>query len=186
MSPRFAVRETAINGVRVIKRTRVGDTRGFLERLFDSDELAAAGWVWPIVQINLTHTGNRGTLRGLHYQRPPAAEAKLVTCVRGTVLDVALDLRAGSPTHGRVHAEELSEANGCALLIPPGCAHGFQSLTDDVGLIYSHSAAYAPGHEGGVDPLDPALGITWPIAHPTLSDRDRGHPAFGATKAISL
>jgi len=186
MRARFAITQTAIVGVRVIERTRMGDARGFLERLFDADELAASGWTWPIIQINHTRTTTRGTLRGLHYQRPPVAEAKIVTCVRGAVLDVVLDLRGGSPTRGRVHAEDLSEANRRALMIPPGCAHGFQALTDGVELIYLHSAAYAPAHEGGVDPLDPALGIVWPIANPTFSDRDCGHPAFAATEAIIL
>ncbi len=186
MSARFTVIDTTIAGVRLIERQRVGDARGFLERLFCADELVGAGWVWPIVQINRTRTERRGTIRGMHFQRPPAAEAKLVTCVGGAVFDVALDLRDGSPTYGQAHAETLSEDNRRTLLIPPGCAHGFQALEDGAELLYLHSAAYAPAHEGGVDARDPALGIAWPTADPTLSDRDRGHPAFAATKAITL
>ena len=186
MSARFTITLTAIEGVRVIERQRIGDARGFLERLFCADELAAAGWVWPIAQINRTLTPVPGTLRGLHYQRPPAAEAKFVTCVHGAVLDVALDLRAGSPTFGRHHTEILSGENRCALLIPPGCAHGFQVIEAGAELIYIHSAAYAPAHEGGVDARDPALAIAWPIADPILSDRDRGHPPLSATEATTL
>lgn len=186
MSGRFIVTETLIDGVRVVERTRLGDARGFLERLFDADELAKAGWRWPIAQINRTLTSSRGTIRGFHYQRHPVAEAKLVACVRGAVLDVVLDLRSGSPTYGQLHSEDLSEENRRALLIPPGCAHGFQALDDGVELVYFHSAAYSPNHEGGVDPLDPALAVAWPIGNVLLSDRDRSHPAFAATKAIDL
>jgi dTDP-4-dehydrorhamnose 3,5-epimerase len=133
-----------------------------------------------IVQANRTATVRAGTVRGMHFQRPPHAEAKLVACIRGRVLDVALDLRRGSPTFLRWHAEELSEDNGVSLLIPEGCAHGFQSLEDGVEMLYFHTAAHVPSAEGGVDALDPRLGIPWPLAVVNRSPRDASHPAIDA------
>ena len=107
----------------------MGDARGFLSRLFCAEELRAAGWTGPIAQINHTHTARKGTVRGMHFQYPPHAEMKLVSCLRGEVWDVAVDIRAGSQTFLRWHAEILSADNGRALLIPQGFAHGFQALT---------------------------------------------------------
>lgn len=172
---RFACTPLAIPGVVAVQRQRIGDARGSLSRLFCAEELAAAGWTWPVAQINHTHTARAGTVRGMHYQRPPHAEAKLVTCLRGRVWDVAVDLRTGSPTFLHWCARELSAENLTALLIPPGCAHGFQALTDDVELLYLHSAAYAPEAEGGLRPTDPQLGIAWPLPVAGLSARDAGH-----------
>jgi len=172
---RFTITDTPLSGLKVIKRQSMGDTRGFLSRLFCADELAAAGWKKPIAQINHSYTARRGTVRGMHFQRPPHAEMKLVTCIRGEVWDVAVDLRRGSPTFLHWHAEQLSAENGCALLIPEGFAHGFQTLTDDVELLYCHSEAYAAQAEGGLNPNDPRLGIAWPLAIAELSARDAGH-----------
>ena len=125
---RLAIQATPIAGLKIIQRTTISDTRGFLSRIFCADELASAGWVWPIAQINHTLTKIPGTVRGMHFQFPPRAEAKLVSCIRGAVWDVAVDIRRGSPTYLNWHAEELSAANQRALLIPPGFAHGFQTL----------------------------------------------------------
>ena len=172
---RFTITDLPMAGLKRVQRQRLGDSRGFLARLFCADELAAAGWTQPIVQINHTFTAKQGTVRGMHFQRPPHAEMKLVSCIRGEVWDVAVDLRVGSPTYLHWHAERLSAQNGCALLIPEGFAHGFQALTDDVELLYCHSAAYAAQAEGGLNPNDPRLGIAWPLAIAELSARDAGH-----------
>ena len=124
---RLAIADLPLAGLKRIERQRLGDARGFLSRLFCAEELAAAGWSKPIAQINQTFTAKRGTVRGLHFQYPPHAEMKLVSCLRGEVWDVAVDVRAGSKTFLRWHAERLSADNGCALLIPEGFAHGFQA-----------------------------------------------------------
>ena len=168
--------ETAIAGVVVVHRERRGDARGFLARLFDGEALRDAGWPAPIAQVNHTFTEKAGTVRGMHYQRAPHAEAKLVSCIRGRVYDVAVDLRRDSPTYLAWTGHELSADNGDALLIPEGCAHGFQALSDDVELVYCHSAAFEPSVEGGVHPTDPAVGIVWPLPVQNLSARDAAHP----------
>lgn len=172
---RFTITDLPLAGLKRVERQSLGDNRGFLARLFCAEELASAGWKKPIAQINHTHTAKQGTVRGMHFQHPPHAEMKLVSCIRGEVWDVAVDLRVGSPTFLRWHTERLSVENGCALLIPEGFAHGFQALTDDVELLYCHSEAYAAHAEGGLNPTDPRLGIAWPLAIAELSPRDAGH-----------
>lgn len=178
---RFILRDLPLAGLILVERQRSGDRRGFLSRLFCSEELAAAGWEKPINQINLTCTAKRGTVRGMHFQQAPHAEMKLVSCVRGEVYDVAVDVRANSPTFLQWHAEYLSADNGRALLIPEGFAHGFQTLTDEVDLLYCHSAAYCPSAEAGLNPQDRRLAITWPLAIADLSPRDAAHPSIDST-----
>jgi dTDP-4-dehydrorhamnose 3,5-epimerase len=173
---RFALTETPLAGVKVVERELRGDARGFLVRLFCAEELAQAGWRQPIAQINHTRTARRGTVRGMHFQLPPHAEMKLVMCMRGSAWDVAVDLRAGSSTFLRWHSEVLSADNRKALLIPEGCAHGFQAVSDDCELIYLHSAAYAPDSESALNALDPRLNIAWPEAVVDRSARDQAHP----------
>jgi dTDP-4-dehydrorhamnose 3,5-epimerase len=173
---RFTVTDLPLAGLKRIERQRLGDSRGFLTRLFCAEELAAAGWHKPIAQINYTFTGKRGTVRGMHYQSPPYAEMKLVTCMQGEVWDVAVDLRAGSPTFLQWHACPLSTDNHWALLIPEGFAHGFQALSDDVILLYCHSAAHSPEAEAALNAQDPRLAITWPQAITEISLRDAKHP----------
>lgn len=172
---RFSVEDTPLPGLKAIRRHRLGDERGFLARLFCDVELSSAGWRKPVAQANLTRTTRRGTVRGLHFQQPPHAEMKLVSCVRGAVWDLVLDLRQGSPTFLQWHAEKLSDANDRALLIPEGFAHGFQALTEDVEMLYLHSAPHVPEAEGGLSPLDPKLAITWPEPIAVISDRDKSH-----------
>lgn len=172
----FAVSDLPLAGLKLVERRYRGDSRGFLARLFCAQELASAGWVKPIVQVNHTCTARRGTVRGMHFQYPPHAEMKLVSCIRGEVWDVAVDLRADSPTSLCWHAERLSADNGRALLIPEGFAHGFQALTDDVELLYCHSAPYSPSAEAGLNPQDARLAIAWPMSITELSVRDAGHP----------
>jgi dTDP-4-dehydrorhamnose 3,5-epimerase len=176
VSRRFEVLPQGLEGLVALRRQRLSDARGWLTRMFCAQELAQAGWHSPVAQINHTHTARRGTVRGMHYQVPPHAEAKLVSCLRGAVWDVAVDLRQGSPTFLQYRAMELSADNLTALLIPPGFAHGFQALTDEAELLYLHSAAHAPGFEAGLHPHDPALAVDWPLPVDNLSARDRSHP----------
>jgi dTDP-4-dehydrorhamnose 3,5-epimerase len=180
---RFDLIPLAVPGVVAIRRHRIGDERGSLSRIFCAQELAAAGWRWPIAQINHTQTELAGTVRGMHFQHPPHGEAKLVTCLRGRAWDVAVDLRRDSPTFLQWCAYEISCDNQTAVLIPPGCAHGFQALTDCVELVYAHSAPHVPQVEGGLSPLDPLLGIDWPLPVERLSHRDSSHPGLEAAFA---
>ena len=176
---RFAITDLPLAGLKLVERQRLGDSRGFLSRLFCAEEMAATGWHKPIAQVNHTCTATRGTVRGMHFQHPPHAEMKLVTCIRGEVWDVAVDLRNDSPTFLQWHAATLSADNGRALLLPEGCAHGFQALVDDVELLYCHSAAYCPSADAGLNPLDARLAISWPLAIAELSARDAAHPLIG-------
>jgi dTDP-4-dehydrorhamnose 3,5-epimerase len=170
---------TPIAGVWTVETAPRGDARGRLTRLFCADTFAAAtGRDLRFVQVNHTTTARRGTVRGLHYQHAPHAETKLIRCIRGRVWDVAVDLRRDSPTYGRWHAVELADDNERQILIPEGCAHGFQALTDDAQLLYQHTAAHAPAHEAGVRHDDARLAIAWPLPVALVSERDLGHPTL--------
>lgn len=177
---RLTLGSTNIAGVISVSRASVADDRGAFARLFCADELADAGWTGPIAQVNVSFSKRRGTIRGMHYQLPPAAEMKLISCTRGMVLDVAVDLRADSPTFLAFHSEHLSAEQGGGLIIPPGCAHGFQTLTDDVELIYCHSQPFDAHAERGLNPFDERLAIPWPEPVSIMSDRDRSHPRMAA------
>lgn len=177
---RFTCIETPISGLTLIQRHPIGDQRGYLERLFCREGLAELLQDRPIVQINHSYTATAGTLRGMHFQHPPHAEMKLVTCLRGEVYDVAVDLRQGSRTLLHWHAERISADNHRTLLIPEGFAHGFQTLSEDCELLYLHTAAYRPQAEGGVNALDPRLAIRWPLPLVDRSARDRAHPFLDA------
>lgn len=177
MSDRFDILDTPIEGLTLIRRKPLGDRRGYLERLFCADELQVllpAGR--DIAQINRTLTRKRGTVRGLHFQHPPHADAKFVSCLRGEVFDVAVDLRQDSPTFLEWHGEFLGEDNHNTLLIPEGFAHGFQALANDCEMLYFHTATYRPQAEDGLNPRDPHLNIAWPQVIVELSDRDAAHP----------
>jgi dTDP-4-dehydrorhamnose 3,5-epimerase len=167
---------TAIDGLYEVERPRLGDARGFFSRFFDAEIFRRAGWDAPVVQMNHTRTEAAGVVRGMHFQRPPHGEWKYVSCLRGEVFDVAVDLRQGSATFGAWHGAILSEANGRSLLIPEGFAHGFQTLVPECELIYLHSATYAPAAEGGVNALDSSLAIAWPLPIAARSERDVGLP----------
>jgi dTDP-4-dehydrorhamnose 3,5-epimerase len=170
---RLSVKALPLQGLTLIERQHLRDERGFFSRLFCADELAAVGWQQPIAQINHTLTTLTGTVRGLHYQTPPHAEMKLVSCIRGKAWDVAVDLRANSPTFLQWYAQILSEQNGFALLIPEGFAHGFQALTDNVELLYCHSSPFSPNNEAALDAQDKRLAITWPLPILSRSKRDQ-------------
>lgn len=176
MSASLKVSSTPLEGLKVVNGTRLEDSRGFLERLFCDDELREVLGTRTIVQVNHTLTVKAGAVRGMHFQRPPHAEMKFVTCLRGTVFDVAVDLRRGSPTMLKWHAEELSSEAPKILVIPEGFAHGFQTLTNDCEMLYFHTARYSRVAEGGVSVRDPMVGIHWPREIGELSPRDESHP----------
>lgn len=170
------IASTAIAGVCVAETSYFQDNRGAFARLFCESELADAVGNRKIRQINQSRTAAIGAVRGMHFQRAPHAEMKMVRCIKGRVWDVAVDLRAGSPTFLQHHAQELSAANALMLIIPEGCAHGFQVIEPDSELLYLHTASYAPSAEGGVRFDDPALNIAWPLPVTDLSERDKQHP----------
>jgi len=172
--------DTQIPGVLLAETSRVSDHRGAFARFFCEEALADALDGRHIVQINHSRTRQAGAVRGMHYQHAPNAEMKMVRCLRGKVWDVALDLRTGSPTFLHWHAVELSVDNDRMMVIPEGCAHGFQVLEADSELLYLHTAAYTPASEGGVRYDDPAIGIDWPLNIADLSGRDRNHPLLAA------
>ena len=173
---RFDCIDTPLLGLKVIQRKRIEDSRGFLSRFFCANEFNAYGFNKPVSQINHTLTRQKGAVRGLHYQQPPHAEIKLVSCLKGEVFDVAVDLRKDSPTFLHWHGELLSDNNQRSLLIPEGFAHGFQTLTEDCELIYLHSAPYVKEAEAALNVTDTRLSITWPLDITELSERDRSHP----------
>jgi dTDP-4-dehydrorhamnose 3,5-epimerase len=173
---RLQLTSTVIEGVQVLQRQPLGDSRGYLERMFCDEELAEWLSAGRIRQVNHTFTALAGTVRGLHFQHAPVSEAKIISCLRGEVFDVAVDLRKGSPTFLKWHAEVLSTANHRSLLIPPGVAHGFQTLAPDTELIYFHTAPHSPEAEGGVHPEEPRVGIAWPRPVSGLSQRDANQP----------
>lgn len=172
---RFDFIPTPLAGLISVQRKAIEDQRGFLSRFYCADEFREIGLDKPIAQINHTLTRSRGAVRGLHFQYPPFAEAKLVSCLRGEIFDVAVDLRRGSPTFLHWHGVLLSAQNRMSLLIPEGFAHGFQAMTGDCELIYLHTASYRPEAEGALNVADPALGIAWPLAVTEISERDRNH-----------
>ncbi len=172
--------QTPLGGAWVIELEELGDERGWFARTFDVEEFQARGLNPAIVQCNTSFNPRRGTLRGLHYQAEPHGESKLVRCVRGAIFDVAVDLRAGSPTRCRWHGVELSAENRLAYYIPAALAHGFQTLTEDCEVLYQMGHRYVPEAAQGVRFDDPAFGIEWPRppAQRIVSDRDRSYPDF--------
>ena len=170
------LKATPIAGVWEVHTEPRADARGSFTRLYCAEAFDAAMPGLCFVQTNLSFTRQRGTVRGLHLQRAPAQEYKLVRCLRGRVFDAAADLRAASPTYGRCVTMELCETRHVALLIPPGVAHGFQALTDEVQLLYQHSCAFDAKLDDGVRHDDPLLAIDWPLPVCGLSPRDRQLP----------
>lgn len=164
---------TPLDGVMVAETRQFSDHRGGFGRLFCEQDLAPVIGARRIVQVNHSRTRAQGAIRGLHFQRSPHAEMKFVRCIAGRVWDVAVDLRRASPTFLHWHAEELSPQNGRMLVVPEGCAHGFQVLEEDSQMLYLHTAFYAPDAEGGVAYDDPRLAIPWPLAPTDVSDGDR-------------
>jgi dTDP-4-dehydrorhamnose 3,5-epimerase len=169
-------RETALAGVWIVEPEPVADARGFFARTWCRREFEARGLNPALAQCGVSVTRRRGTVRGMHYQAAPHAEAKLVRCTRGAVHDVALDVRRGSPTFGRWVATELTAASHRMLYVPEGVAHGFQTLTDDTEVLYQISEFHHPESERGIRWDDAGAAIAWPVADVTVSPRDAGLP----------
>jgi dTDP-4-dehydrorhamnose 3,5-epimerase len=167
---------TPLAGAYTITLTPFEDERGRFARTYCKNEFAQIGHDKEWVQINHSLTRHKGTIRGMHFQYPPAAEIKLIRCVAGKVLDVIVDLRKTSATYLQWFGTELSADNDRMIYIPEGFAHGFQALEDNAALIYHHSQFYQPGTEGGLHYNDPALAIAWPLPLTLISDRDQSHP----------
>jgi len=170
--------ETALKGAFLIALERQEDARGFFTRTWCQREFEAHGLRTQWVQCNVSFNRKKGTLRGMHYQAAPYEEVKLVRCTMGAIYDVIIDLRADSPTFKRWVAVELTAVNRCMLFIPEGFVHGFQTLRDNTEAFYQMSQFYAPEYARGVRWDDPAFNITWPLAKPIMSERDRHHPDF--------
>lgn len=163
-------------GAFLIDLERREDDRGFFARFYCENEFAAHGLETRWVQMNTSLSRQTGTIRGLHLQKPPKAEAKVVRCLRGAIWDVIVDLREGSPTFAKWYATELNEDNRSMLYIPKGCAHGFQTLQQNSELLYLHSEFYSPEYEGGLKFDDPDIAISWPLHVTELSARDQNLP----------
>lgn len=174
--------QTPLNGAWVLELELLGDERGWFSRTFDAEEFAARGLNPAVVQCNASFNARRDTLRGMHYQAEPHGESKLVRCVRGAIYDVAVDLRSGSPTHCHWHGVELSAENRLAFYIPPGLAHGFQTLTDEAEVLYQMGHHYVPEAARGVRWNDPAFAIEWPVpaASRVISVKDGSYPDFSS------
>ena len=168
---------TALPGVVILTQQRFGDDRGWFSETWNAARMAAAGLDFAFVQDNHSMSGAVGTLRGLHYQRPPHAQDKLVRCTRGAIFDVAVDIRRGSPTYGKWVGVELSEANGKQLLVPKGFLHGFVTRSENTEVQYKCTDVYAPDCDGGIRWDDPEIGIDWGLTgDPVLSAKDTVAP----------
>jgi dTDP-4-dehydrorhamnose 3,5-epimerase len=169
---------TAAPGALIIEPERRDDERGFFARAFCAAEFAAHGLDPRVAQCNISFNRRRGTVRGLHWQRPPRGEAKLVRCTAGALYDVIVDLRPASPTFRRHVAVELSACSRTMLYVPEGFAHGFQTLEDDTEVFYQMSEAFAPDAMAGARWNDPAFDVEWPLPVSVISERDRTYPDF--------
>ena len=172
------LRETELSGAHVLELDRKRDDRGWFARVWDGEALREAGLNGDLAQASTAFNERRSTLRGLHFQRPPHEEAKLVRCTRGAVYDVIVDLRPGSETFRRWLGVELTEENGLMLYVPEGFAHGYLTLADATETSYFISVPYAPGHAVGVRWDDPAFAIDWPAEPQVIGERDRAWPDF--------
>jgi dTDP-4-dehydrorhamnose 3,5-epimerase len=180
------VRNLAISDVKLIRTPRFSDARGYFCETFQRANFAAQGLTCDFIQDNQSSSSRPGTLRGLHFQRPPFAQTKLIRVLRGRILDVAVDLRRASPSFGRHIAVELSGEGNEQLLVPAGFAHGFCTLEPDTVVFYKVDQVYSATHDGGINWADPELGIRWPVtaADATLSDKDRGLPMLADLSTI--
>ncbi len=173
----FEFAPLALPGVILVRPRVFGDGRGFFLELYKRSEFLAAGIGEYLVQDNFSKS-TRGVLRGLHYQKVPKAQGKLVTCLRGRIYDIAVDVRKGSPHYGKWVGEELTEENRHILYVPAGFAHGFQVLSETAEVMYKCTAEYSPADERGIIWNDPDLNIRWPLADPVLSAKDKVYPRF--------
>lgn len=168
--------ETKLKGAYIIELEFKEDERGFFERIFCKDEMAKVGIDFSLVQVSHSLTNKKGTMRGMHFQKPPKEEDRIVQCIAGKIYDVIVDLRKDSLTFGKWFAEELSEDNGKMVYVPKGFAHGFQTLQDNCRVQYFMSEFYSPRHASGACWDDPFFNIKWPIKNPLVSQKDRNWP----------
>jgi dTDP-4-dehydrorhamnose 3,5-epimerase len=168
------IENTKIDGVKLIRSEPFRDERGFFNRIFCQKELSVIRPGMVIAQINHSMTKTKGTIRGMHFQYPPHGEMKIIRCVKGSIFDVAVDVRKNSPTFLQWHGEVLSADNMKALVVPEGCAHGFQSLEDDIEMVYMSTAFYCKEAEGAVRYDDPKIAIKWPVEVTVVSEKDAG------------
>ncbi|NWF66367.1 MAG: dTDP-4-dehydrorhamnose 3,5-epimerase [Campylobacterales bacterium] len=172
---RFDILNSVLNGVYILNIKQLSDDRGFFERLFCKEDFKDIGLKKEIVQINRSCTKKVGSIRGMHYQQMPKSETKIIRCLKGEVLDVAVDLRENSPTFLKYHAEILSEYNNKIIVIPEGFAHGFQVLKEDSELLYFHTEYYSPQADSGVRFDDPSLDIQWLLEPTEISLKDKNY-----------
>jgi len=179
--------ETGFPGLLIAERRPFYDNRGSFHKLFSKAEITGCLAGRNIHQINISHTTEKGTIRGMHFQFPPHSECKAVHCIQGEAYDVAVDLRRCSSSFLKWHSEILCPENGKTFLIPPGFAHGFQALKKDTILVYYHTEEYMPANEGGLNPFDPLIGIEWPLEAGMMSERDTSHAMLtGSFKGLDV
>jgi dTDP-4-dehydrorhamnose 3,5-epimerase len=176
----------ALAGAYLLDLEKREDARGFFARAFCEQEFAEHGLNGHWTQMNTSLSRQIGTVRGMHFQKPPMAEVKMVRCLRGAIFDVIVDLRLGSATFGKWAGRELTMDNRSMLYIPQGFAHGFQTLSPDCELLYFHSQTYSAAHEGGLRHDDPEVGVEWPLAVTELSARDASLPVLSEIEPIVL
>ena len=173
---RFDIENCKLDGIYHLTRKPIVDHRGSLERMFCREDLLSVLPYFEIKQINRTITRAKGVVRGMPFQNSPFSEIKIITCIKGSVFDVAVDIRKGSATFGKWISIELSEEKQNSIIIPHGFAHGFQTLCENCEMLYFHSEFYTAGAEGGLSFKDESVGISWPLEVTEISDRDKTHP----------
>lgn len=180
------LRSTSLAGAYLIDLEKKGDERGFFARVFCTNEFEKHGLEKNFVQVNNSLSAKKGTLRGIHYQLSPKGETKLVRCIRGSLYDVIVDLREGSPTFGKWYGAELSAENRCMMYVPKGFGHAFLTLEDDTEALYMVSESYSQQHERGIRWDDARFSIAWPMKPSVLSDKDKSHPDFNPEYHLKL
>lgn len=175
-------KELPLKGAYIINLDKMEDERGFFARYWCKNEFEECGLDTNLVQINNSMNRSKGTLRGLHYQCQPKSETKIVRCIHGSIWDVIVDIRAGSPSFGKWYGEELNDKNRTMMYVPHGFAHGFQTLTDNVELLYLHSQFYSQEHEHGLLYSDKSVNIEWPLPVSVISERDKSHSMLSELK----
>jgi dTDP-4-dehydrorhamnose 3,5-epimerase len=178
--------ELPLKGAYTIDLEKREDGRGFFARFFCSEEFENQRLNINVIQMNTTLSKERGTVRGLHFQRPPKEEIKIVRCISGSIWDVIVDIRKSSPTYGKWYAAELNDNNRTMMYVPKGFAHGFQTLADNVELLYLHSEFYSKKNEGGLLYADKTVNIDWPLPVSDISERDKVHPMLSELNPIRL
>jgi dTDP-4-dehydrorhamnose 3,5-epimerase len=168
-----------LNGVILLESKPIADERGYFERLFCLREFQALGLDKEIINVNHSKTELKGTIRGMHFQKSPASEVKILKCVRGSIFDVVIDIRRDSPTYLKHFSVELNEKNNLMLYVPEGFAHGFQSLSKDTEIIYFVTNYYSNELESNLNPFDPSIGIDWPLECSNISDKDKNANFIG-------